>query len=839
MSLFCLAVFFSTMSIAQPLGWTHTSQVNVTENSGSTLVNYQVKLIVNTAALVTAGQMNIDGSDIRFGKDPAGNVLYNYWIDTAMNTTATVIWIKVDSLFASQVRTMYMFYGNAGATAASNITGTFIGPFSSTDSITGGSVGGAVRRDQRGFRFSPNEPIVVTEFGKYEPTGSTRYLTLFDFSSQTLLQQIQVSGAASQYNYAPLAIRMWLSQGVQYLMEIYQGPTDAYYDRASSQINSRLTYYDMRYCNACTENTFPTSVLTGQQFGYADFLFYTRQIVSPEPTASIVTSPLVLSIPGLVSVCAGSRAGVSIGDTATGAIGRVSYRWSPAAGLSDSTSAFTVFTGASSQNYTLYATDTAGNTATATVQVNVVQPSLQSDTISICPRSSYMLNNHSYTTAGDYIDTLRAAASSGCDSIVHTHLVIKTLSNDTVRMAICPNSPYTFNSHSYSTAGTYSDTLAAAGANGCDSIAVLVLSVKTVGHGTLTAAICPGTSYSYHGRSFTVGNHIDTLSGMGVNGCDSIVTLQLFPKTVGHSSLTASVCAGSSYLFNGQSYSIAGTYSDTIRGAGSNGCDSIATLHLSLKTVGQSAVNATVCSTSYTFHGHTYTTGGTYADTITGGSSSGCDSIISLVLNFSSHVLDTIRASTCQGTPYSFGGNGYLTAGTYRDTVLGGSSLGCDSITILILTVNPLPSPVISQVGSDTMKTGNFSSYQWLLSNSPVAGATHSVLVALSTGSYRVLVIDSNGCRDTSAVYNYVSSGINELGTAELKIYPNPNTGIFTLMIPTQYVGSQIMISDMTGRNVLSIKASQERENIDMADLSGGVYLLSIGQSTVRFTVVR
>jgi hypothetical protein len=59
------------------------------------------------------------------------------------------------------------------------------------------------------------------------------------------------------------------------------------------------------------------------------------------------------------------------------------------------------------------------------------------------------------------------------------------------------------------------------------------------------------------------------------------------------------------------------------------------------------------------------------------------------------------------------------------------------------------------------------------------------------------------------------------------------------LIIPAEYVGSQIIILDVIGREVQSVRASQERENIDMADLPGGIYMLNIGQSTIRFTVVK
>ena len=66
-------------------------------------------------------------------------------------------------------------------------------------------------------------------------------------------------------------------------------------------MNPLLTYYDMRYCNGCTQNTFPTSSLGGMHYGYSDFEFATRQQVSPEPTAAIgpgvTTTDLMTDIP--------------------------------------------------------------------------------------------------------------------------------------------------------------------------------------------------------------------------------------------------------------------------------------------------------------------------------------------------------------------------------------------------------------------------------------------------------------------------------------------------------------------------------------------------------------
>ena len=87
--------------------------------------------------------------------------------------------------------------------------------------------------------------------------------------------------------------------------------------------------------------------------------------------------------------------------------------------------------------------------------------------------------------------------------------------------------------------------------------------------------LCPGGSLSYGGQTrSSSGAYPDTLNT--IHGCDSIVTLHLKVKTLMATSLSASICQGGSYTFNGVSVSTAGPHSDTLR------CDSIVTLTLTV-----------------------------------------------------------------------------------------------------------------------------------------------------------------------------------------------------------------------------------------------------------------
>lgn len=259
--------------------------IRVKNNSGTPVNNTQVMLRVNTQALIGLGLMQSNGNDIRFSNDCSvqPGTMYNYWIEGFINTDSTKIWVKIPAIPANDSILIYMYFGNASLPAGSTLS-TFNGPNSSTDSVASGGAGGAAL-SQRGFRFTPIVNLLVTHFGKREPTGTTRYVTLFDFVSQQILRQKQVSGPIGTYTYDTLGSPIWLNSGTQYILELYQGAGDGYYFGTSSQIGQHLTYGDMRYCNSCTQNTFPTTVLAGYHYGYPDFWYYVvDNPVTPAPT---------------------------------------------------------------------------------------------------------------------------------------------------------------------------------------------------------------------------------------------------------------------------------------------------------------------------------------------------------------------------------------------------------------------------------------------------------------------------------------------------------------------------------------------------------------------------
>jgi hypothetical protein len=95
-----------------------TSVRKITLSAATPLANFQVKLTL------TAGQytnMKSDGSDLRFYD--INNNICSYWIEGAFNTSGTsTIWVKVP---VSGSNALFMYYGNAAATAVSSGANTF------------------------------------------------------------------------------------------------------------------------------------------------------------------------------------------------------------------------------------------------------------------------------------------------------------------------------------------------------------------------------------------------------------------------------------------------------------------------------------------------------------------------------------------------------------------------------------------------------------------------------------------------------------------------------------------------------------------------------------------
>ncbi len=104
-------------------GYVYIRPIDVTESSGNNLTDHQVLVTLNTGNFNYSHVLAANGNDIRFNAD---DVEYSYWIETWNTGGESKIWVKVPSIPSGQTKVIYMFYGYASATQASNGDNTFI-----------------------------------------------------------------------------------------------------------------------------------------------------------------------------------------------------------------------------------------------------------------------------------------------------------------------------------------------------------------------------------------------------------------------------------------------------------------------------------------------------------------------------------------------------------------------------------------------------------------------------------------------------------------------------------------------------------------------------------------
>ena len=171
-----------------------------------------------------------------------------------------------------------------------------------------------------------------------------------------------------------------------------------------------------------------------------------------------------------------------------------------------------------------------------------------------------------------------------------------------------------------------------------------------------------------------------------VNGCDSVVILDLNIVPAVEHQIFDTICQGQSITWNGKEYNRTGIYSHTLPSV-LTGCDSIVSLVLTVNAAIPYTEYAYIChGESYDFYGKSITESGSYEHLVkTPGS---CDSLVTLVAtvlpDYSNIVINDAIA---EGEVYNKNGFvGLTTPGSYKLPLK--SKVGdCDSIITLNLVV--------------------------------------------------------------------------------------------------------------------------------------------------------
>ena len=239
-------------------------------------------------------------------------------------------------------------------------------------------------------------------------------------------------------------------------------------------------------------------------------------------------------------------------------------------------------------------------------------------------------------------------------------------------------------------------------------------------------------SYTWNGNTYTAsGDYPVHLTTEG--GCDSTATLHLTIASATTGAVTAEACG--SYTWNGNTYDESGVYTYTTTNA--NGCDSVVTLTLTINTPVNVEETAQACS-EYTWNvnNQTYTESGVYTASIT--DANGCDATATLTLTISGAVTETVTATACGS--YEWNGQTYDASGSYTYTTT--SVNGCDSIVTLQLTV------LESVAGGDSTAVA-CGSFEW-------NGEFYT-----QSGDYTLNLMTANGCDSTVTLHLTINQAVN------------------------------------------------------------------------------
>ena len=481
----------------------------------------------------------------------------------------------------------------------------------------------------------------------------------------------------------------------------------------------------------------------------------------------------------------------------------------------------------------------------------------------ICEGNVYTENGFNVSEAGTYTQTLQTV--NGCDSIVTLTLTINPVASTTFTAAICEGTSYTENGFNVSEAGTYTQNLQTI--NGCDSIVTLTLSVNPIENTTLSAAICEGTTYTENGfNASEAGTYTQNLQT--INSCDSIVTLNLTINPVESTNLTAAICEGSAYTENGFNVSEAGTYTQNLQTI--NGCDSIVTLNLTINPVANTTLSAAICEgTTYTENGFNVSEAGTYMQNLQ--TIDGCDSIVTLNLSVNPVANTNLAVAICEGSTYSENGFNASEAGTYTQNLQ--TVNGCDSIVKLTLTVNPVADTTIAAAicegeiyyengfmasregthtqilqtenGCDSVVTLNltvYPAYQMGIGAVIHEGETYEEygFNVNEEGTYTQILQTVNGC-DSIITLNVVLSSLDEVEANDIKVnvYPNPANSYTVLEAQGLKEAIPVYLFDIQGRKLKEyiMNIGQETLRIDLGSLPKGVYTIMLGNITKKLIV--
>jgi hypothetical protein len=190
-------------------GWSYRQQHNITQTSGAG-VGYQFNITVSNASQTSSGSVcyanghvkNSDFSDIRVTASD-GVTLLSIWNETVNSGVNATIWFKDPDNLTSGGSTVYVYYGNAGASPVWNGASTFI----SFDNFTGTSLNTTTWATLAGSAgsYSVNNGLTLKTTNTYQSGGFVHVYTNSLQSTTSTIAEASVNPSGTTTSWDILA----------------------------------------------------------------------------------------------------------------------------------------------------------------------------------------------------------------------------------------------------------------------------------------------------------------------------------------------------------------------------------------------------------------------------------------------------------------------------------------------------------------------------------------------------------------------------------------------------------------------------------------------------------
>ncbi len=372
-------------------------------------------------------------------------------------------------------------------------------------------------------------------------------------------------------------------------------------------------------------------------------------------------------------------------------------------------------------------------------------PPVGTEDITICPEDlPYTWHGQTINAGGNGVATAIVQSTTGCDVEVTLNLTVHPATTPlTEDITICDSDlPYTWHGQTINAGGTGIATHTTQNSNGCDVLTTLNLTVNPTTHLTDDITICDSElPFSWNGQTITTGgNGAATHTTQGTNGCDIITTLNLTVNATQHLTDDVSICeADLPYTWNGQTINAGGNNVATHVTQGQNGCDIITTLNLNVypPISASFTAQAEVClPSSVTVTSSSVSQGGSCAWEINGVPVTGDCSGVST----------TVTQSGCYDINLTV-------------TDVNGCIFSTSQNDAFCIEESPVASFELQNQTNENAQTNNLSSnagsYTWILPNGTTTSDFEpTVLFPNEAGTYSITLYayNSDGCYDSTTV---------------------------------------------------------------------------------------